>query len=119
VRRAPEGWRILTGSSDLALFEEYPYGFYIITEEEKEQALRELAEKVITWPAEGGGEGRAFIAGYSGGKEPPRGLMVEIVRPDGTRVRLEIPVASFGALAEILHGWPELPEEWPLQAGAR
>lgn len=112
VRRTPEGWRILPGSSDHDLFERTPYGIFgILTEEEHEEELRQLAEKVITWPVEGGGEGRVSIAGFSGGKEPPRGLMVEISRPDGTVARVEIPFASFGALAELLHGWP--PQQEP------
>jgi hypothetical protein len=108
VRRAPEGWRILTFSSDLTLFEQTYWGLYIKTEEEREQELRELADMVITWPVEGGGEGRAFITGFSDIKEPPRGLVVEVTRPDGTVVRSEIPFASFGALGQLFLGWPQL-----------
>jgi hypothetical protein len=112
VRRTPEGWRILAGPSESIFFEGPSYGIFgLKTEEEQEQALRERAGMVVTWPVEGGGEGRAFITGYTGDKEPPKGLVAEVARPDGTGARLEIPASSFGALEELIRWWPLSPEE--------
>lgn len=111
VRRTPEGWRILAGPSDSIFLEGPSYGIYgLQTEEEQEQALRELAEKVVTWPVEGGGEGRAFITGYTGDKEPPKGLVAEVARPDGMVERIEIPATSFGTIAELISWWSLSPE---------
>lgn len=111
VRRTPEGWRILAGPSDSIFLEGPSYGIYgLQTEEEQEQALRELAEKVVTWPVEGGGEGRAFITGYTEDKEPPKGLVAEVARPDGMVERIEIPVTGFGAIAELISWWSLSPE---------
>jgi hypothetical protein len=108
ARRTPAGWRIVPGASDPTLFAESAWGIYNVADvEEREEALRRLAETVVAWPVDGGGEGRASITGFTGGEEPPRGLVVEISRPDGTITRVEIPFASFGALAELLYGWPQ------------
>lgn len=111
VRRTPEGWRIWAGSNDLSLFDDFAgFGIFVVTEEEQERQLREVAEKVVSWPLEGGGEGRAFLTGYPGGMEPPKALVIESPRADGTKARIEIPVAAFGSLAGLLHLWPQLLE---------
>lgn len=77
VRRTPEGWRILAGPSDSIFLEGPSYGIYgLQTEEEQEQALRELAEKVVTWPVEGGRRGAGVhhrVHGGQGAAEGARG----------------------------------------------
>jgi hypothetical protein len=110
TRRTPAGWRLWSGSSDPALFQfEYAGGFaaLIMTEEETLVQRLELSRRVVTWPLEGGGEGRAFIVGYTGGDAPPEGLAIELHRPDGTKLRVDVPFPAFLRLAELLFGWPE------------
>lgn len=110
VRRTPQGWRLWTGSRDRALFRESHTGlafFSVADEEEERERLRGLAERVVTWPLEGGGEARAFLTGYTGGMEPARSLVVEVARPDGTEARVEIPAEAFTRVAELLLGWPD------------
>jgi hypothetical protein len=112
MRRTPAGWRILTGWNDAQLFEETT-GYSIIhiqTKEERQEQRAELAKKVVTWPIEGG-EGRAFVVGYTGGAEPRPALAIEVTRPGNAPVRTDIPAAVFPRLAEFLYTWPTSPDE--------
>lgn len=111
VRRTPEGWRLWTGSADGVLFGDDPtmgFGFYIDYEER--ERFRELAEKGVTWPLEGGGEGRAFVSGDPGGTIPPKALVIEVVRHDGTKDRVEVPAEALPRLVELIRGLFPTPE---------
>jgi hypothetical protein len=110
VRRTPVGWRLWSGARDPALFDDVQnmaFGFIHDTDEEIQTHLRELANRVITWTIEGGGEGRAFVVGYTGGTEPPTALAIEIQRPNQAKIVVHIPIEQFARVAELLMSWPE------------
>jgi hypothetical protein len=110
VRRTAAGWRLWSGSRDPALFNDQDTWFgitHVSTELEVQAELRERADRVLTWSLEGGGEGRAFVVGYTGGTEPPKAVAIEIQRPNARKVVVEIPIEQFGPVAELLLGWPE------------
>jgi hypothetical protein len=50
--------------------------------------------------------GKAYVAGYPGGTQPPTSLVVEVRRPNGKTTRVEVPAEAFGALVELLATWP-------------
>lgn len=107
VRRSPQGWRLWTGSRDRALFSESHTGIAFFTVEDERERLRELAQSVVTRTLDDGGAARAFLVGHTGGTEPAKSFVIDVARPDGTKVRVDVPSEAFARVAELILGWPE------------
>ncbi|HEY8368645.1 MAG TPA: hypothetical protein VIM86_04945 [Thermodesulfobacteriota bacterium] len=69
------------------------------------EALDDLARRIVAWPDSTAPEGRAYVVGYSPEKRTVRGLVVELARPEGEPVRVEIPASAFGDQLELLQTW--------------
>jgi hypothetical protein len=104
LRRAPEGWRLWDFGSDHGILGSFSFGFALSEEEERAAFRLEAGTRELEWTAEGWSL-RAAMEGYGGDGSAPRGLGVEVRRPDGDLERLEIPFAALWPLVEFLHPW--------------
>lgn len=109
MRRTPRGWRLWSTKDDSqVLFSSGGWATVTVNVGSREKELAEAAKTVITWPANGTPvRGKAFVSGYVRNDKPPRALVVEVTKPNGSVVKVEVPQAVFGALAALLMNWPQ------------
>ncbi len=109
VRRSAEGWRIWTAQRDPQLFgmENWVIGFDL--PEEHAERLRELAGQIFTWPEGDTPRVRASVRGYPGDARAPEAIRLEVVQPDGSFTRIELPYEVLMPLWEYLQLWLYLP----------
>ncbi|HEY8379163.1 MAG TPA: hypothetical protein VIK91_21870 [Nannocystis sp.] len=103
VRRDDDEWRIWPAHGPSDPFAEFSTSVSVAWTDES--AFDDLAKRVVAWPDSTAPEGRAYVVGYSPETRTVRGLVVEMARPDGEPLRIEIPASAFGELIETLMPW--------------
>lgn len=101
LRRVADRWALWPTDQPTSLFGPSP--FIMLSSSTVDPAA--VAERVVVWPDEDAPVGRAYVVGYTGEDEPPRGLEVEVMGADGEPIRVEIPVSAFAELLEVLGHW--------------
>jgi hypothetical protein len=94
----------VAGASDDGILGGVGIGFALSEEEERAAFLAEAGARPLEWTAEGWSL-RAALEGYGGERSTPRGLALEVRRPDGHVEGVEIPFAALWPLVEFLHPW--------------
>lgn len=103
VHRNGDAWKIRPTPEQVDLLNSFVGSIYIDPIADPES--NEFARRVVAWPDSTAPEGRAYVVGYSPEKRTVRGLMVELTRPDGEPIRIEIPTSAFGDLLWLLRYW--------------
>ena len=79
------------------------------TAEERVQGLRENGIQSSSWPSEAAPRVQAFVRGFTGNREAPEAVIVEVLRPDETTAQIELPYEALTPLWAFLQPWLHLP----------